>query len=78
MSNIRNVRASALALAVIGTLFVGHAAASGFQLREQSVKNLGDKELSSAAGGGQTDYHISVCVTNCRASACVCPLSMYC
>lgn len=41
MSNNRSIRASALALAVLGTLFAGQAAASGFQLREQSVKNLG-------------------------------------
>ena len=50
MSNIRNVRASALALAVIGTLFVGHAGASGFQLREQSVKNLGKANAGSIVG----------------------------
>jgi len=48
MSNNRNPRASALALAVLGTLFVGQAAASGFQLREQSVKNVG----RSGAGSG--------------------------
>lgn len=48
MSNNRSLRASALALAVLGTLFVGQAAASGFQLREQSVKNVG----RSGAGSG--------------------------
>ncbi|WP_297830241.1 porin [Thermomonas sp.] len=48
MSNNRNLRASALALAVLGTLFVGQAAASGFQLREQSVKNVGRSGAGSA------------------------------
>lgn len=50
MSNTRTIRASALALAVIGTLFVGQAAASGFQLREQSVKNLGKANAGSIVG----------------------------
>ncbi|GAB1408681.1 outer membrane protein transport protein [Thermomonas brevis] len=50
MSNTRSFRASALALAVIGTLFVGQAAASGFQLREQSVKNLGKANAGSIVG----------------------------
>ena len=50
MSNPRIHRASALALAVLGTLFVGQAAASGFQLREQSVKNLGKSNAGSAVG----------------------------
>lgn len=50
MSNNRNIRASALALAVLGTLFVGQAAASGFQLREQSVKNLGKSSAGSMVG----------------------------
>ena len=50
MSNTRSFRASALALAVIGTLFVGQAAASGFQLREQSVKNLGKSNAGSIVG----------------------------
>ena len=47
MSNNRSLRASALALAVVGTLFAGQAAASGFQLREQSVKNLGRSNAGS-------------------------------
>ena len=50
MSNPRIHRASALALAVLGTLFVGQAAASGFQLREQSVKNLGKSNAGSIVG----------------------------
>lgn len=50
MSNNRKIRASALALAVMGTLFVGQAAASGFQLREQSVKNLGKSSAGSMVG----------------------------
>ena len=50
MSNTRSFRASALALAVIGTLFVGQAGASGFQLREQSVKNLGKANAGSTVG----------------------------
>ena len=50
MSNTRSLRASALALAVIGTLFVGQAGATGFQLREQSVKNLGKSNAGSIVG----------------------------
>ena len=50
MSNNRKIHASALALAVMGTLFVGQAAASGFQLREQSVKNLGKANAGSIVG----------------------------
>lgn len=50
MSNNRKIRASAIALAVMGTLFVGQAAASGFQLREQSVKNLGKSSAGSMVG----------------------------
>jgi long-chain fatty acid transport protein len=50
MGNNRTIRASALALAVLGTLFVGQAAASGFQLREQSVKNLGKSNAGSLVG----------------------------
>ena len=50
MSNNRSLRASALALAVLGTLFAGQAAASGFQLREQSVKNLGRSNAGSIVG----------------------------
>lgn len=50
MSNTRSIRASALALAVIGTLFVGQVAASGFQLREQSVRNLGKSNAGSIVG----------------------------
>lgn len=50
MSKTRTFRASALALAVIGTLCVGQAAASGFQLREQSVKNLGRSNAGSIVG----------------------------
>ncbi len=50
MDNTRKIRVSALALAVLGTLFVGQAAASGFQLREQSVKNLGKSNAGSLVG----------------------------
>jgi long-chain fatty acid transport protein len=46
----RGVRATALALAVLGTLAAGNAAASGFQLREQSVKNLGKSNAGSIVG----------------------------
>ena len=50
MRNPITLRSSALAVAVIGTLFVGQAAASGFQLREQSVKNLGKSSAGSMVG----------------------------
>lgn len=50
MSNTRSFRASALALAVLGTLVAGQASASGFQLREQSVKNLGKSNAGSIVG----------------------------
>jgi long-chain fatty acid transport protein len=50
MSHIRSFRASALALAVLGTLVAGQAGASGFQLREQSVKNLGKSNAGSIVG----------------------------
>lgn len=50
MSNTRSFRASALALAVLGTLVAGQASASGFQLREQSVKNLGKANAGSIVG----------------------------
>ena len=50
MSNTRSFRASALALAVLGTLVAGQAGASGFQLREQSVKNLGKSNAGSIVG----------------------------
>ena len=46
----RSFRATALALAVLGTLAAGQASASGFQLREQSVKNLGKSNAGSAVG----------------------------
>ena len=50
MSHIRSFRASALALAVLGALVAGQAGASGFQLREQSVKNLGKSNAGSLVG----------------------------
>ncbi|MDE2407524.1 MAG: porin [Xanthomonadaceae bacterium] len=50
MRTTLSLRTSALALAVVGTLFVGQAAASGFQLREQSVKNLGKSSAGSMVG----------------------------
>ena len=46
----RSFRATALALAVLGTLAAGQASASGFQLREQSVKNLGKSNAGSIVG----------------------------
>ena len=60
MNNNRSLRASALALAVLGTLFVGQAAASGFQLREQSVKNLG----RAGAGSGVAQQDAAVVSLN--------------
>ena len=50
MSHTRSFRASALALAVLGTLAAGQAGATGFQLREQSVKNLGKSNAGSIVG----------------------------
>ncbi|RZA19065.1 MAG: hypothetical protein EOP93_09750 [Lysobacteraceae bacterium] len=50
MKNNTRFRATALALAVLGTLAVGQASASGFQLREQSVKNLGKSNAGSTVG----------------------------
>jgi long-chain fatty acid transport protein len=50
MSHIRSFRASALALAVLGALVAGQAGATGFQLREQSVKNLGKSNAGSIVG----------------------------
>lgn len=49
-TNTRSFRASALALAVLGTLAAGQVAASGFQLREHSVKNLGKSNAGSIVG----------------------------
>ena len=49
-TTIRSLRATALALAVLGTLAAGQAGASGFQLREQSVKNLGKSNAGSIVG----------------------------
>ena len=46
----RSFRATALALAVLGTLAAGQAGATGFQLREQSVKNLGKSNAGSIVG----------------------------
>ncbi len=50
MSHTRSFRASALALAVLGALVAGQAGATGFQLREQSVKNLGKSNAGSLVG----------------------------
>ena len=49
-TNTRSFRATALAMAVLGTLAASQAAASGFQLREQSVKNLGKSNAGSIVG----------------------------
>ena len=49
-TNTRSFRATALALAVLGTLAAGQAGATGFQLREQSVKNLGKSNAGSIVG----------------------------
>lgn len=45
-------RISALAIGIAGVLALGQAHASGFQLREQSVKNLGRANAGSAASKG--------------------------
>ncbi len=50
MKTTTRFRATALALAVLGTLAAGQASASGFQLREQSVKNLGKSNAGSIVG----------------------------
>jgi long-chain fatty acid transport protein len=50
MNHPRSFRASALALAVLGALVAGQAGATGFQLREQSVKNLGKSNAGSIVG----------------------------
>ena len=50
MSHTRSFRASALALAVLGALVAGQAGATGFQLREQSVKNRGKSNAGSIVG----------------------------
>src|SRR5690606_27342935 len=40
----------ALTVAVLGLIVAGQASASGFQLREQSVKNLGKSNAGSIVG----------------------------
>jgi long-chain fatty acid transport protein len=45
-------RISALALGIAGVLALGNAQATGFQLREQSVKNLGRSNAGSAVMNG--------------------------
>ena len=45
-------RISALAIGIAGVLALGQAHASGFQLREQSVKNLGRSNAGSAVSKG--------------------------
>ena len=45
MSHTRSFRASALALAVLGTLVAGQASASGFQLRDEVLIEGGLKQL---------------------------------
>lgn len=50
MTHPRHFRSTAIALAVLGTLAAGQAAGSGFQLREQSVKNLGKANAGSSVG----------------------------
>ncbi|HTL15419.1 MAG TPA: porin [Thermomonas sp.] len=49
-THTRSFRATAIALAVLGVLAAGQAGASGFQLREQSVKNLGKSSAGSMVG----------------------------
>lgn len=49
-THTRSFKATALALAVLGALAAGQAAASGFQLREQSVRNLGKSNAGSIVG----------------------------
>ena len=46
------IRISALALAVAGGLAIGQAHASGFQLKENSVKAMGRAFAGSAAASG--------------------------
>ena len=48
------IRISALALAVAGGLAIGQAHASGFQLKENSVKAMGRAFAGSAAAKGDT------------------------
>ena len=54
----RRLRGSALALAVLGALAAGQAGASGFQLREQSVRNLGKSNAGSIVGADAS--HVSL------------------
>lgn len=54
----RRLRGSAIALAVLGALAAGHAGASGFQLREHSVKNLGKSNAGSIVGADAS--HVSL------------------
>ena len=64
----RRLRGSALALAVLGALAAGQAGASGFQLREQSVRNLGKSNAGSIVGADAS--HVSLnpaAILACRA-----------
>ena len=61
----RSFRATALALAVLGTLAAGQAGATGFQLREQSVKNLGKSNAGSIVGKDASNVSLNpAAITN--------------
>jgi long-chain fatty acid transport protein len=55
---VSRIRASAVALAVLGALAAGQAGATGFQLREQSVRNLGTSNAGSIVGADAS--HVSL------------------
>jgi long-chain fatty acid transport protein len=48
----RFTKFSALAIGIVGALAFGQASASGFQLRENSVKNLGRSQAGTAVANG--------------------------
>jgi long-chain fatty acid transport protein len=54
----RRPRGRVLAIAVLGALAAGQAGASGFQLREQSVRNLGKSNAGSIVGADAS--HVSL------------------
>ena len=60
MQQHRNTRLTALAFGIAGALTLGQVQASGFQLKENSVKSLG----SAFAGAGVRDDDSSVVVNN--------------
>ena len=54
----RRLRGQVLAIALLGALAAGQAGASGFQLREQSVRNLGASNAGSSVGADAS--HVSL------------------